>query len=120
MLKTMLTATDSTHRCNRMPWQSTVIHRGMLLKRHFFGLQNAVVAKFCKGRFVYIHAWRNITTDPIENNHLAVYDETSLVSPERLPRFGLVHAKGQVDAVWSERPQCGEASLVLLPEDADG
>ena len=25
---------------------------------------NAVDAKFCKGRFVYINAWRNITTDP--------------------------------------------------------
>ena len=43
---------------------------------------NAVDAKFCKGRFVYINAWRNITTDPIENNHLAVCDETSLVSPD--------------------------------------
>ena len=43
---------------------------------------NTVDAKFCKGRFVYINAWRNITTDPIENNHLAVYDETSLVSPD--------------------------------------
>ena len=42
---------------------------------------NTVDAKFCKGRFVYINAWRNIATDPIENNHLAVYDETSLVSP---------------------------------------
>ena len=41
---------------------------------------NTVDAKFCKGRFVYINAWRNITTDPIENNHLAVYDETYLVS----------------------------------------
>jgi len=43
---------------------------------------NAVDAKFCKGRFVYINAWRNITTDPIENNHLAVCDETSLVAPD--------------------------------------
>ena len=43
---------------------------------------NTVDAKFCKGRFVYINAWRNITTDPVENNHLAVYDETSLVSPD--------------------------------------
>ena len=42
---------------------------------------NAVDARFCKGRFVY-NAWRNITTDPIENNHLAVCDETSLVSPD--------------------------------------
>ena len=78
-------------------------------------------AKVCKGRFVYISVWRSITTDPIENNHLAVCDETSLVSlDDYLARFGLVHARGQVDAVWSERPQCGEASLVLLPEDADG
>ena len=41
---------------------------------------NAVDAKFCKGCFVYIDPWRNITTDPIENNHLAVYDETSGVT----------------------------------------
>ena len=41
---------------------------------------NTVDAKFCKRRLVYINAWRNITTDPIENNHLAVYDETSLVT----------------------------------------
>ena len=39
LLKTMLTATDSTHRCNRMLWRSTVIHRGTLLRRHFFDLQ---------------------------------------------------------------------------------
>jgi hypothetical protein len=43
---------------------------------------NAVDAKFCKGRFVYINAWRNITPDPIENNHLAVCDETSVVAPD--------------------------------------
>ena len=43
---------------------------------------NAMDAKLCKERFVYINAWRNITTDTIENNHLAVYDETSLVSPD--------------------------------------
>ena len=43
---------------------------------------NAVDAKFCKGRFMYINAWRNITTDPIENNHSAVCDETYLVSPD--------------------------------------
>ena len=35
--------------------------------------ENAVDAKFCKGRFVYINAWRNITTDPIENNRFAMY-----------------------------------------------
>ena len=31
---------------------------------------------------MYINAWRNFTTDPIENNHLAVCDETSLVAPD--------------------------------------
>ena len=43
---------------------------------------NAVDAKFCKRRFVYINAWRNITTDPIENNYLAVRNETALVSSD--------------------------------------
>ena len=43
---------------------------------------NAVDAKFCKGSFVCNNAWRNITTDLIENNHLAVCDETSLVAPD--------------------------------------
>ena len=47
--------------------------------------RNTVDTKFCKGRFLYINAWRNITTDTIENNHLAVYDETSLVSPDDYP-----------------------------------
>ena len=41
---------------------------------------NTMDAKFNKGRFVYINAWRNITTHSNKNNHLAVYDETSLVS----------------------------------------
>ena len=44
--------------------------------------RNAVDAKLCKGRFVYIDAWHNITTDPIENSHLAVCYETTLVSPD--------------------------------------
>ena len=74
-------------------------------------------AKFCKERFVYINAWRNITTDPTENNHLAVCDETSLVSADDNLASDLFM---QVDTVWSERPQCGEASLVLLSEGADG
>ena len=39
-------------------------------------------ATFCKGRFVYINAWRNITTDPIENDHLPVCGGTSLVAPD--------------------------------------
>ena len=43
---------------------------------------NAADAKFCKGHFTYINAWRNITTDPIEINHSAACDETYLVSPD--------------------------------------
>ena len=83
MLKTMLTATDSAHRCNRMSWRYTVIHRGMLLRRYFFGLQGTQwMQNSAKGASCHINAWRNITTDPIENNHLAVCDETSLVSPD--------------------------------------
>ena len=39
LLKTMLTTTDSIHRCNRTPWRSTVIHRGTLVRMRFFGLQ---------------------------------------------------------------------------------
>ena len=39
LLKTTLTATDSTHRCNLMPRQSTVIHLDTLLRSHSFGLQ---------------------------------------------------------------------------------
>ena len=31
---------------------------------------------------MYINAWRNITTDPIENSHLAVCNVTSLVAPD--------------------------------------
>ena len=60
---------------------------------------NTVDAKFCKGRFVYVNAWRNNTTDPTENIRLAVYDEASLVSPDlasdlfmpgvRLMQYGL-------------------------------
>lgn len=34
------------------------------------------------GRFLYINAWRNISEDPIQNDHLAVCDETSLVKPD--------------------------------------
>ena len=79
----MLTATDSTHLVQ--PYAMAVHsdssrHAAEEAFLRFAG--NAVDAKFCKGRFVYINAWRNITTDLIENNHLAVYDETSLVSPD--------------------------------------
>ena len=78
----MLTATDSTH---VQPYAMAVHseslqHAAEKAFLRFAG--NAVDAKFCNGCFVYINAWRNITTDPIENNHLAVCDETSLVSPD--------------------------------------
>lgn len=44
---------------------------------------NGVVdKKYCKGRFLYINAWRNISDAPIEDNALAVCDETSLVKPD--------------------------------------
>ena len=86
LLKTTLTATDSTHRCHRMPRRSTLIHRGTAEESFLWIAGNAMGAKFCKGRFVYINAWRNITTDPT-----------------RLPRLGLVHARWfQVETVWSE------------------
>merc|ERR1712018_155227 len=38
--------------------------------------------RYHKGRFLYINAWRNISNEPIGNNHLAVCDETSLVKPD--------------------------------------
>ena len=38
--------------------------------------------KYLTGRFLYINAWRNISEEPIGNNHLAVCDETSLVKPD--------------------------------------
>ena len=66
-------------------------------------------AKFCEGRLVYINAWRNITTDLIENNHLEVCDETSLVAPDDYLASLLIMSGGvQVEAVGSERPHCGE------------
>ena len=35
------------------------------------------------GRFLYINAWRSIDDEhPIADNHLAVCDETSVVSPD--------------------------------------
>ena len=125
LLKTMLTATDSTHRCNRMPWQSTVIHRGTLLRMHFFGLQGTQwLLQFCKGHFVYINAWRNTTTDPFENNHLAVCDETALVSPDdylasdlfmpgaRLMQYGLSdHNAAKHCWYYFQKMQMDEVSL---------
>ena len=81
----------------------------------------AMDATFCEGRFVYINAWREITTDPIENNHLAVCEATSLAALDDYFASDLfMSGCFLVEAVWSERPHCGEASLVLPPEDADG
>lgn len=42
----------------------------------------SVDAKYCKGRFMYINAWRNIADTPIQNNALAVCDEATLVKPD--------------------------------------
>ena len=62
---------------------------------------NAVDAKFCTRRLVYINAWSNITL----NNRLAVCDETSVVAPDeylgsdwfmigaRLMQYGLSNHK---------------------------
>ena len=85
---------------------------------------NAVDAKFCKGRFVYINAWRNITTDPIKNNHLAVCDETSMVSPDdnlasdlfmpgaRLTQYGLYdHSAAKHRGYYSPKMQMDEMLL---------
>lgn len=38
--------------------------------------------KYKSGRFMYVNAWRNIADTPIDNDHLAVCDETSLVKPD--------------------------------------
>ena len=46
------------------------------------GVVRFLLVLFNYGRFVYITAWRNITTDPIENNQLAVCDETYLVAAD--------------------------------------
>jgi len=35
-----------------------------------------------RGRFLYINAWRNIADVPIEDDHLAVLDERSVVKPD--------------------------------------
>ena len=115
LLKTTLTATGSIHRCNRMPRQSTVIHRDTLLRSHFFGLQGT--------QWMALRVHQRVAKDyhPVENNHLAVCDATSLVALDDNLASDLFMPRGfQVEAAWSEGPHCGEASLVLLPEDADG
>ena len=34
------------------------------------------------GKFILINAWRNISSQPISNDHLAVLDESSTVKPD--------------------------------------
>lgn len=34
------------------------------------------------GRYMYLNLWRNISSHPIENNHLAVLDERSVAKPD--------------------------------------
>lgn len=38
--------------------------------------------KYCKGRFMYVNVWRSIGDEPIEDNHLAMCDEMSVVKPD--------------------------------------
>jgi len=40
------------------------------------------MAKYRKGRYLYMNCWRNISETPIANNHLAVLDQTSVTSPD--------------------------------------
>ena len=58
---------------------------------------NTVDEKSRRKPYVYIDAWRNVSTDPIENDYLAVRDEISLESPDEyfdsgsfMPRVGLL------------------------------
>ena len=80
---------------------------------------NEVDAKFCKRRFVYINAWRNITTDPIENNHLAACDEISLVSLDDYLASDLFRSGARL-MQYGLSDHNAAKSMVLLPEDADG
>ena len=50
----------------------------------FETLQEAKLgSEYEKGRFLYINAWRSIDdVHPIQDNHLAVCDETSLIKPD--------------------------------------
>ena len=51
---------------------------------------NAADGKFRKKLFVYNDACQNISMDPIENNYLAVSDETYLESPDDHLDSGLI------------------------------
>ena len=46
-------------------------------------------------RFVYLTAWRNINTSPVQDNHLALLDERSLVKPDDI----IVRDNFSIDAV---------------------
>jgi len=45
-------------------------------------LDGKLAEKYKTGRYLYINAWRNITDEPIQQNPLAVLDETSLIKPD--------------------------------------
>jgi hypothetical protein len=50
---------------------------------HLFRSMVGSMPECCRrGRFLYINVWRSIAEDPIEDNHLAVLDERSLVKPD--------------------------------------
>ena len=88
---------------------------------------NAVDATFCKRRLVYINAWRNITTNPIENNYLAVCNETALVSGPgaRLMQCGLSdhnaakHIAGTTSTRCRWMKNCYSNSLTRTPRSLD-
>ena len=48
------------------------------------------VKKIHQGPFSLFNAWRNITDTPIEENHLAVSDETSLVKLDDYITFDII------------------------------
>ena len=96
-----------------------VIHLSTLLRRYFFGLQGTQwMPNSAKG--VSCSSTRGETSpQPIENKSLAVYDVTFLVSSDDYLASDLF-MPGALLMQYGLRPQCGEASLVLPPEDTDG
>lgn len=48
----------------------------------FQSMVSRMPTECCRGRFLYVNAWRNISDEPIEDNHLAVLDERTLVKPD--------------------------------------
>lgn len=53
----------------------------MVLEDHM-QQNNEDMSMYTKGRFVIVNAWRNIGKQPIEQDHLAVCDETTLIKPD--------------------------------------